>query len=110
RAHHRSGPPMTGRPSRQHRRFGMKKTLLALGLGLALSLGAAAEDKAYTEGTVWNVTLVRVKPGMYDVYLNEVLPMRKKVGEEARKAGLQLSSKVLSGTSANGSDFNIMFL
>ncbi len=47
----------------------------------------AAEEKPYVEGTVWNVSLIRVKPGMFDVYMNEVLPLRKKINEGSEKTG-----------------------
>jgi hypothetical protein len=69
-----------------------------------------AQDKAYTEGTVWTVSMIRVKPGMFDVYMNEVLPMRKKINEEARKQGLLLSSHVLSGSANGRDDFDVMIL
>ena len=58
-----------------------------------VSASAAAQDKPWTEGTVWNVTLIRVKPGMFDVYMREVLPVRKKFDEEAKKQGLLISSQ-----------------
>jgi hypothetical protein len=45
---------------------------------------AFAQDKPYTEGTVWTVTMVRVKPGLFDVYMRDVLPLRKKIDEEAK--------------------------
>jgi len=69
-----------------------------------------AQDKAYTEGTVWTVSLIRVKPGMFDVYMNEVLPMRKKINEEARKQGLLLSSHILSGSANGRDDFDVLIL
>jgi hypothetical protein len=71
---------------------------------------ARAEDKAYTEGHVWTITMVKVKYGMRDAYLNEVLPLRKKVEEEARKEGLLLSSHTLVGDPANRGDFDVLFL
>jgi hypothetical protein len=52
---------------------------------------ARAGDKAYTEGHVWTVTMIKVKYGMRDVYLNEVLPLRKKIEEEGKKEGLLIS-------------------
>jgi hypothetical protein len=84
-------------------------TAAALGLALASTL-ALAQDKAYTEGSVWFLSMVKVKPGMTDVYLNEVLPQRKKINEEAKKQGLVLSSHILSGLTANAGDFDILFL
>jgi hypothetical protein len=92
----------------------MKHTMRALALvatGTLLALPAArAEDKPYTEGHVWTITMVKVKYGLRDTYLNEVVPLRKKIEEEARKAGLLLSSHTLVGDPANQGDFDVMFL
>lgn len=77
--------------------------VLLIALMGVVSLSAGAQDKPYTEGSVWAITFIRVKPGMFDVYMRDVLPMRKKINEEARKQGLMLSSRVLSGN-ANGRD------
>ena len=71
---------------------------------------ARAEDKAYTEGHVWAITMVKVKYGMRDVYLNEVLPLRKKIEEESKKEGLLISSNTLVGDPANRDDFDVLFL
>jgi hypothetical protein len=71
---------------------------------------ARAGDKAYTEGHVWTVTMIKVKYGMRDVYLNEVLPLRKKIEEEGKKEGLLLSSHTLVGDPANRDDFDVLFL
>jgi hypothetical protein len=68
------------------------------------------QEKPYTEGSVWIVTMVRVKPGMLDVYMRDVLPLRKKIDEEAKKQGLILSDRVLSGNAAGKNDFDVMFL
>lgn len=75
-----------------------------------VSASAAAQDKPWTEGTVWNVTLIRVKPGMFDVYMREVLPVRKKFDEEAKKQGLLISSHVLAGNANGRDDWDVMFL
>ena len=66
--------------------------------GMAMPMMAFAQDKAYTEGTVWTVSMIRVKPGMLDVYMREVLPLRKKINEEAKKQGLVISSHVWTNT------------
>jgi len=54
--------------------------------------------------------MVRVKPGMLDVYMRDVLPLRKKTDEEAKKQGLILSNHILSGSAAGRDDFDVMFL
>lgn len=75
-----------------------------------LALPSVAQDKPYKEGTVWSVSFVKVKPGMFDQYLRDVGPMRKKLMDEAQKQGLILSYKMLSGSSANRDDWDIMFM
>jgi hypothetical protein len=78
-----------------------------------LSLTAAmafGQDLPYTEGSVWALTMIRVKPGMLDVYMRDVLPMRKQIFDEAKKQGLVISSHTLSGNATGRDDFDVMFL
>lgn len=79
-------------------------------LSLSSVIAYGQEDKPYTEGTVWNVTMIRVKAGMFETYMRDVLPLRKKLDEEAKKQGLLLSSHVLSGTASNRDDFDVLIL
>lgn len=86
-------------------------TTLALSSALALSSVAVyGQDKPYTEGSVWSVTFVRVKPGMFEVYMREVLPLRKKINEEAKKQGLLVSSHIFNGPANGKDDFDVMFM
>jgi hypothetical protein len=91
---------------------GMVRIALLVGSALlALSCGvASAQEKPWTEGTVWSVSMIRVKPGMFDVYMREVLPMRKKINEEAKKQGLLVSSHIFAGNANGRDDFDVMFL
>lgn len=85
-------------------------TLVLFGV---LSLGSVTvygQEKPYTEGPVWYITMVRVKPGMLDAYMRDVLPLRKKIDEEAKKQGLILSDHILSGSASGRDDFDVMFL
>ena len=77
---------------------------------MAAPMMALAQDKPYTEGTVWQVTMIRVKPGMFDVYMRELLPLRIKINEEAKKQGLLVSSHILSGDSMGRDDWDVMIL
>jgi hypothetical protein len=71
---------------------------------------AYAQEKPYTEGSVWNISMIRVKPGMLDVYLREVLPLRKKINEEAKKQGIYVSDHVFTGNSMGRDDWDVMFM
>ena len=69
-----------------------------------------AVDRPYTMGSVWTVTLVRVKYGMDQQYLTDLSGAFKRSLDEARKQNLILSYKVLDGVSSNGNDWNLMIL
>jgi hypothetical protein len=84
--------------------------LAAYALLLMTSATAMAQEKPYTEGSIWFISMIKVKPGMMDVYLRDVLPLRKKIDEEAKKQGLLVSSHVFSSTSIGRDDFDIMFM
>ncbi len=71
---------------------------------------AFGQDLPYTEGSVWSITMIRVKPGMFDVYMRDVLPLRKQIYDEAKKQGLTISTRTLSGNATGRDDFNVMFL
>ena len=92
------------------------KTILRLATGALLSLAmlapfaASAQDKLYAEGSVWNVSMIRVKAGMFDAYMRDILPLRKKINEEAIKQELLLSSRILTGSAAGRDDWNLIIL
>ena len=93
-------------------RYGLR-SLTTLVLFGALSLSSAVvygQEKPYTQGSVWSITMIRVKPGMFDVYMRDILPLRKKLDEEAKKQGLILSDHILSGTATGRDDFDVITL
>jgi len=69
-----------------------------------------AQDKPYKEGSVWSVTFVKVKPGMFDVYMRDLSANRKKLMEQAKKDGLILSEKMLAGESTGREDFDLVLM
>jgi hypothetical protein len=89
----------------------MKFVALCTTLVLMLAAQAGfAQDKPYKEGSVWNVTFVKVKPGMFDVYLRDLSANRKKLMEQAKKEGLILSERMLAGDSAGREDFDLILM
>ena len=89
----------------------LNKLVCGVLVGMSLLASQAmAQDKPYREGSVWSVTMIKVKPGMFDVYMREVLPQRRKIMEEAKKAGLVLSEKILSGPSSGRDDFDVLLM
>lgn len=80
-------------------------------VALALCARAGvAQDKAYTEGTVWTVTFIKVKPGMFDTYMRDLSSQRKKLMEEAKKQGLIVSEKMFTGSASSRDDWDLMLM
>ncbi|MEJ1965381.1 MAG: hypothetical protein WDO56_29115 [Gammaproteobacteria bacterium] len=59
---------------------------------------AVADDRAYTEGSVVEVTYIRTRPGMFDEYMKWVGSQRKQEMEAMKKAGVILSYAVYAPT------------
>src|SRR6266404_2008889 len=62
----------------------------------------------YTEGSVWQITMVRTKPGMTDDYLKGLAKTLKAAIEEEKKQGFVVSYKILLGEAATPLDYNVM--
>ena len=88
-------------------KLGFMALLAASLLGAGPAVG---QDKPYKEGTVWSVSLIKVKPGMLDVYLRDLGSARKKLMEEAKKQGLIVSEKMFIGSASNREDWDVMFM
>jgi len=83
--------------------------LAAVSFGIT-SLCSAQSDAPYTEGPVWNLTMVKTKSGMTDAYLKELAKTLKASLEEAKKQNLVLDYKILLGNAATPQDFDILIL
>ncbi len=79
-------------------------------LGTLAPAAAAQQNVPYTEGTVWDLTFVRVNPGMEDDYLNNLRANWKRTGDEAKRQGLVLSHKVISTQAANRDDWGLLLM
>jgi hypothetical protein len=92
----------------------MKKLListLSLAACIAFSgLSRAQSDAPYTEGPVWQITMVKTKYGMTDDYLKGLARTFKGTLEEAKKQGLVLDYKILIGDSSSSNDFDILLM
>ena len=64
----------------------------------------------YTEGPVWQITMVRTKPGMDDDYLRNIANAWKSTNEEARKQGIIQDYKVLIGDASGRDDYNVLLM
>ena len=82
-----------------------------LSLAIATFSSVSAEQKRpYRNGSVWDLTFIRVKPGMDTAYLTYVAGMWKDEQIAARKAGLTLSYKILTTESHDATDWNILLM
>jgi hypothetical protein len=72
-------------------------TASALGLVLFFTLQAFTQEH-YTEGPIWQVTLIRVKPTQMDAYLTSLRANTKSIYEEMKKEALILDYKVFLNT------------
>src|ERR1700747_825870 len=92
----------------------MKKSLI-LAVSVAAfaawsSLCFAQSDAPYTEGPVWQVTMVKAKYGMGDEYLKGLAKTFKGTLDEAKKQNLIMDYKILLGDVSNPHDFDILLM
>ena len=73
-------------------------------------LCSAQSDAPYTEGSVWEITMVKTKFGMGDEYLKGLAKTFKGALDEAKKQNLILDYKILLGEAATPQDFNILLM
>jgi hypothetical protein len=75
------------------------------------SAKAATQSAApYTEGAVWQITMVKTKPGMGDDYLKSLAKTFKAANDEAKKQGIITDYKILSGDAATTQDFDLLLM
>ena len=69
----------------------------------------AQVHKYFTPGTVWTVTMVRIAPGMDQMYMQHLGGPFKKSEDAQVKAGFQKSYKILR-TLDDGGEWNLLIL
>ncbi len=85
--------------------FTMVFTLLLFISGLA-----NAADANYKRTSVWRVNLITTEYGQMDPYLDSLKSNYTTAIEEAKKQGMVLSYKILTGVKANPEDWDVMIL
>jgi len=84
----------------------MKKIVISMLFALA-ALPAFAQEH-YTEGPVWRVTTIRVKPNQMDAYLTSLRQGTKPFFDEEKKQGIIVDYKVfIKSTKASPEDWDI---
>lgn len=85
-------------------------TLLATAV-LVVGISAYAQvNRPYHNGAVWNISFIRIKPGMDAAYLNYLAGQWKAEQEAQKKDGNILSYKVLSVEGHTSGEFNLMLM
>ena len=64
----------------------------------------------YNEGTVWEITMVKTKPGMSDDYLKNLAGAYKSTSDEMKKQGIIMDYKIFIGNAACPGDFDILLM
>ena len=88
----------------------LKAFAIALFVTATVISTAFAAERPFTLGSVWTVTLVRVKPGMDVVYLGDLAVNWKRVMDEAKNQQLIVSYKILDGNLPGKDEWNMMLL
>jgi hypothetical protein len=85
----------------------MKKVLFAAVLACLFSPALFAQEN-YTEGPVWRVSLIRVKPNHMDEYLTSLRQVSKPFIEEEKRQGLIVDYKIfIKETQNNPQDWDL---
>jgi len=84
------------------------RTLYALAICVALFAPAALAQENYSEGPVWHVSLIRVKPAYVDTYLASLRKNSKPIYDEEKNQGLILDYKIfLKETKHDPQDWDV---
>ncbi len=91
----------------------MRRTAVSLIAALVLIVGITAYaqvNRPYHNGSVWNISFIRIKPGMDSAYMNYIAGSWKTEQEAQKKEGLILSYKVMSVEGHTPGEFNLMLM
>ena len=70
----------------------------------------SGQGRPYTEGSVWEITMVRTTAGMSDDYLRSLGTTWKHTLDEGKKLGIVLSYKVLSANASAADDWDLLLM
>ena len=91
-----------------------KRNVLIASLAIALLIAGvsvyAQVKRPYHNGTVWNISFIRIKPGMDSAYMNYLASSWKAEQEAQKKDGNIVSYKVMSVEGHTSGEFNLMLM
>ena len=88
----------------------IKITCIAILLFLIGNIVVAQVTRPYQNGSVWDITFVKVKAGMETSYFTHIATVWKGIREYEIKEGIILSYKVLLTEAHGTSDWNLMVM
>lgn len=93
----------------------MNKKRIAIGFFAAILVIAAVSvyaqvNRPYHNGSVWNISFIRIKPGMDAAYMNYLASSWKAEQEAQKKDGNIVSYKVMSVEGHTTGEFNLMLM
>jgi hypothetical protein len=93
----------------------MKKLLFRTGCALLFSLfltptSLIAQSETFDAGTVWQLTMVKIKANMQDDYLKGLSKTWKSSMDMLVKEKLIKSYKILNGAASNEDDFDLLLM
>ena len=89
----------------------MIKRLIGLLLAAPLlfaATAAVAQERAYTEGVVMEISAIKIKPGMFDAYMKYLDTTYKGLMEEYKKAGLIVDYGVVAANARTPQDPDLL--
>mgnify|MGYP001275759818 CR=1 FL=1 len=84
--------------------------LLATIITFVISDQSIAQERSYTEGSVWNISLIKTKAPYFNDYMTNLHNGWKKVMDEAKKQGIILSYMVLTQSPNDTEDWDLALL
>jgi len=69
-----------------------------------------AQERPYTEGSVWDVSFVKTTPGHYEDYLADLSRVWKAFNDEAMEQGIVKSYKILTAQAAMPGDWDLILM
>jgi hypothetical protein len=71
---------------------------------------ATQSTAPHTEGGVWQITMVKTKPGMSDDYLKALAKIFKSTNDEAKRQGIITDYKILVGDASTQQDYDVLLM
>jgi hypothetical protein len=88
----------------------IRHLLLVILIVTGASFARAQGESPYTEGSVWDVTMVKTKSGLSDDYLKQLKSIFVDELDAAKKEGMVLSYKILLGNYSTPQDYDVMLM